>query len=1498
MQKKKHKEPLVEKALDYWFTVEFLGQGKYPDIREVQNSIRALKNDVRNHKARKKAVWDFVELKKGDSISHIVSSEARACGMKLWGNLTIYVGKVKREACIECIARRFPAEAGTRPEKSGDKIAWASLQLSPEGRYLPHSLALSTIIWSLNQVREGREKIAHSLDLQQYQEEVEGLESFFVKGGSKDTCPGDGTDGEKMALGLGMPSFGVDSVTAGDLEAFYRVVKDKYLKGNISFTAEADNVEEVYGIAFQLFKDEEARLKNQDDGFPGLGQDFYSADIKLLLEKAREGELLGDLAAYICAPSLDWEERDGHRIGLVDPKGQGEAAYLAQLGEILSVKNAPLGKWPSRFMPALMQQIAINLAIGKGKGGLFGKNGKIFSVNGPPGTGKTTLLKEIVVNNIVERAILLSGYEEPDKAFEKHSFRHGSREGNAYSKYVRYWYTLKDEKINDYSILVTSCNNAAVENISKELPMGTGILKDLAALGGDGQEVKEALGEGRAFFDVKCSQAVEQAKGESYQDIYFTRYAAGLLENENAWGLIAAPLGKQSNIVNFYNKVLGPLRWDFYPNGEAAKNRLEKYREVKESFLAQLALVKGMQEEMEGLCALGREKGRALKIAAQAREEKGREIESCQKEIQALKAQIEGWQEERGVREQRINVAKLKEAAIEQELRLLEGLCREKDEEIKEIRRREKEERNSVGALAKLFGSSKYKDALGRAEKYKEEAENKELYLASLEAPLSDCKQRHWEMENQRARVLQEISGIETRICHLTGQLADWERRALGLEGDIQKAHRQAEEVSVQYQRMASRFTKGEQPDSGIPLDEAFTADLLSHDKNISTKAQVSNPWFTQRYNREREKLFYFAMRLNKEFVLSSNRCRDNFTTLAHYWGLKEGDEKERIIFHKEDAQACAGALFQTLFLLVPVLSTTFASVGRLLKDVGQEGVVGTLVVDEAGQAQPQMALGALYRSRKAVIVGDPRQVEPVVTEDMKILRKVFREEALKPYQSSLLSVQGLADQLNGFGTYLDNGTSQPDWVGCPLLVHRRCLSPMYDISNEISYNNMMKQQTRKPDEKAEGRFIYGKSQWINVKGREKGNKNHFVEAQGQKVCELLEIAFQKSDNPSLYIISPFTSVVTGIRAYIHSYCAKNVDSPIKAGLGEWLAKNIGTVHTFQGKEAGEVIFLLGCDGGREAMGAVRWVNSNIVNVAATRAKYRLYVIGDEEVWKNSDCVSTAKRIMDTFALREIQSILKEGLPEDKEREALAAASKALPSVTSFSVEEKETEEGERDYSVDTASLLGSLHRDFAKNPLTREQLGKFGFRSMEELGKLPAGIRENLLLGMKLYYLLWPVYKVNDRLDASCCAILFCKAIELRMKECFLPGLKAAFSDYPIKGNGPGRGRVLLKDARDEELTLGTFDFILRAKGAELGHRMVEKGEAVYNEAWWRSFEKKLKDCVMRRNRCCHSGLFSWKEQSHLLFDLFMEDGPGGREGRTPPMGGIMFESQAGRRI
>ena len=62
---------------------------------------------------------------------------------------------------------------------------------------------------------------------------------------------------------------------------------------------------------------------------------------------------------------------------------------------------------------------------------------------------------------------------------------------------------------------------------------------------------------------------------------------------------------------------------------------------------------------------------------------------------------------------------------------------------------------------------------------------------------------------------------------------------------------------------------------------------------------------------------------------------------------------------------------------------------------------------------------------------------------------------------------------------------------------------------------------------------------------------------------------------------------------------------------------NIGTVHTFQGKEAKIVYFVLGAD--KNSEGAAAWAVSepNIINVAATRAKEEFYVIGDKSLYSN-----------------------------------------------------------------------------------------------------------------------------------------------------------------------------------------------------------------------------------------------------------------------------------------
>lgn len=145
--------------------------------------------------------------------------------------------------------------------------------------------------------------------------------------------------------------------------------------------------------------------------------------------------------------------------------------------------------------------------------------------------------------------------------------------------------------------------------------------------------------------------------------------------------------------------------------------------------------------------------------------------------------------------------------------------------------------------------------------------------------------------------------------------------------------------------------------------------------------------------------------------------------------------------------------------------------------------------------------------------------------------------------------------------------------------------------------------------------LVESNSLWISIDGNEIGNKNHHVPEQVKKAVMLVEKAFEKQEGQAdMYIISPFTSVIRGFvqEAKKSSILKKYA----KATFESWLNTHCGTVHKFQGKEAGEVIFLLGCDA--SATGAVNWVNENIVNVAVTRAKYRLYVIGDANVWKKN----------------------------------------------------------------------------------------------------------------------------------------------------------------------------------------------------------------------------------------------------------------------------------------
>ncbi|PSL42708.1 AAA domain-containing protein [Chitinophaga niastensis] len=288
---------------------------------------------------------------------------------------------------------------------------------------------------------------------------------------------------------------------------------------------------------------------------------------------------------------------------------------------------------------------------------------------------------------------------------------------------------------------------------------------------------------------------------------------------------------------------------------------------------------------------------------------------------------------------------------------------------------------------------------------------------------------------------------------------------------------------------------------------------------------------------------------------------------------------------------AAAKILWDTFFFCIPVVSSALASIERFLKKLGQADI-GWLMLDEAGQATPQSACGAIWRSQRCIVIGDTLQVMPVVTVS-ELLGKVLQKnyDIPVPYWSPLYSsTQLLADRTTAFGTYV-LGKNEKIWTGFPLRAHRRCADPMFTISNTIAYDGQMVKVTQD----GQLNISIGKSTWIDV--RSNRNHGHIITDEIEALREKMNILHENSETGTIYIISPFKSVA--------SECQQIFDDV-----------ECGTIHRFQGKEADIVFIILGSD--PYASRAREWVAQapNMLNVAVTRAKKYVYVIGNRELWK------------------------------------------------------------------------------------------------------------------------------------------------------------------------------------------------------------------------------------------------------------------------------------------
>ena len=961
---------------------------------------------------------------------------------------TFYFGVFPLNEVTEFVQEYFHSQE-ENPNLPTAKVCYASLKVDKQGLYIQDTFGLSTMPWALSQLKE--HKLNMELPLDEFRKRERRIADHLVDGFLKEPLTREG----------------VKQIQA-------------YLLDELPWR-------ELPSAAIYLRTEERERKQSKSDEEEEVTCDllnsFYLEDLERIAKSLQTEKLPKAFQDYLtgCLGRADI----GKRINLSD--------HPAVLQSCLTPEYYPDGCWPSPYCASLMQQFAINRVMDD----LSGKKQEgLFSVNGPPGTGKTTLLRDIIAAILVQRAHHMIQFDEPAKAFTKLEET---------KKSVPFIYE-PHASICDGGIVVASSNNGAVENISKELPLK------------------------------------KEVKGYADRLGYFRTVSEGCVDPEH-WGLIAAVMGSKKN----QRKLIDAI-WNKSP--KARKQTL--YQSLRDTQQAP--------------------------TQAQWRET----VTSFRNKLQAVR------------REKQRLMEGMKEAAQWTDLpRMVEEADRHVLDELQELEKLIQGKQTFLSETQ--AGNERQRMALEEARREQEQV------LQSRPHWLS-----YWISREKRVSYQARLEAVASKIERLTQQVREHD--------ELLQVHEQR--LSVQ--RTKLKQVQGER-ERYAPLMEvcaelkgAYTDASFCHKIN-TREAQENSPWYSEELKKLESELFVEAMKVNECFLLMANQTSDRNISGRNLSGRIETtlDRFFKFLKSGEDLnEQQIRAMWNTFWLVIPVVSSTFASIQRMFGNLGP-GSIPWLFIDEAGQAVPQAAAGALWRCKRAVVVGDPFQIEPVVTTPDAIIKELGNHFDLKWEQmDSTLSVQRMADRVNRYGW-----TMNDDWVGSPLRVHRRCTDPMFSIANEIAYAGMMYNSTPSASTK-----LLMETAFVDVRGNVEAGCRHYVTAQGEVIRKMIldEIDRQQA-LPDLFVISPFSEIPSKLRS--------ELEKPLKAAVAnlpqqmndkkvnDWLDTHIGTVHTFQGKQAEGVILCLGLDSTKE--GAAQWAASkpNLLNVALTRAKLRFVAVGDGQIW-------------------------------------------------------------------------------------------------------------------------------------------------------------------------------------------------------------------------------------------------------------------------------------------